>query len=135
MSVGILLMTYNDIGASLLESLQKMLGTLPLQVKVLPIDRESDPIVFSQHAEKLCHALNQGEGILVLTDFHGTPLVKTTSHLLKQKYQVRIVSGVNLPMLVKLMNYHKKDLDALANSAISGGCQGILDVNSILAPS
>jgi len=135
MSVGILLVTHNDIGASLLESLQKMLGTLPLPVKVLSVPYGNDSSIFHQHVNRLCQSLNQGDGVLVLTDLHETESSQIACSLLPQTHRIRIVSGVNLPMLVKLMNYPKKDLDTLANSAISGGCQGILDVNSILNPS
>jgi hypothetical protein len=34
-------------------------------------------------------------------------------------------------MLLKIMNYPNLDLDTLANHALSGGCQGVLDVNAI----
>lgn len=133
MSVGILLITHDDIGTSLLDSLQKMLGTLPLKVKVLPIRHESEPIVFRYHAEKLYLNLNEGHGVLILTDLFGATPCNIACSLVK-KHRVRIVCGVNLPMLVKIMNYPSADLDTLANKALSGGCQGILDANSMLNP-
>jgi PTS system ascorbate-specific IIA component len=132
MSVGILLITHDDIGSSLLESLQKMwIEKLPLPVKVLPIRHDNNPRAFCYHAENICKSLNQGHGVLVLTDlFHATPCNIASS--LIPHCRVRVVSGVNLPMLVKIMNYHKDDLDTLANKAISGGSQGVCDVNSYL---
>lgn len=134
MSVGVLLITHDDIGTSLLESLQQMLGTLPLKVKVLPIRHESEPITFCYHVEKLFLSLNEGHGVLVLTDLFGATPCNIACSLVNN-YRVRIVCGVNLPMLVKIMNYPSADLDTLANKALSGGCQGILDVNSVLNPS
>jgi PTS system ascorbate-specific IIA component len=131
MSVGILLVTHDNIGSSLLESLQKMLGTLPMPVKVLPIYHGSEPTVFRSHVEKLCQSLNQGQGVLILTDLYGaTPAMIARSVI--GKGRIRMVSGVNFPMLVKLMNHPSTDLDKLANSALIGGCQGILDVNNVL---
>ncbi len=131
MSVGILLITHDDIGTSLIESLKQMLGTLPLKVKVLPIRHENEPLVFCYHAEKLFLSLNEGQGVLVLTDLYGATPSNIACSLVRN-HRIRIVSGVNLPMLVKIMNYPTADLDTLANKALSGGCQGILDVNSVL---
>jgi PTS system mannose-specific IIA component len=130
MSVGILLITHDDIGSSLLESLQQMLGTLPLPVKVLPIRHENEPRAFCYHAENLCRSLNKGHGVLVLTDLFGATPCNIACSLIPNN-RVRVVAGVNFPMLIKIMNYPKADLDTLANMALSGGCQGVLDVNSL----
>ena len=130
MSVGILLITHDDIGSSLLESLQQMMGTLPLAVKVLPIRHENDPLAFRYHAENLCQSLNEGHGVLVLTDLFGATPCNIACSLITN-HRVRVVSGVNFPMLLKIMNYPNVDLDTLANHALSGGCQGVLDVNAI----
>ncbi|OQY45077.1 MAG: PTS fructose transporter subunit IIA [Candidatus Parabeggiatoa sp. nov. 2] len=129
MSVGVLLITHDDIGSSLLESLRQMLGTLPLPVKVLPIRHENEPLAFCYHAENLCRSLNKGHGVLVLTDLINATPCNIASSLIPNN-RVRVVAGVNFPMLVKVMNYPKADLDTLANLALSGGCQGIMDVNS-----
>jgi PTS system mannose-specific IIA component len=130
MSVGVLLITHDDIGSSLLESLQKTLGTLPLPVKVLPIRHANEPLAFCYHAENICQTLNEGHGVLVLTDLYGATPCNIASSLIPN-HRVRVVGGVNLPMLIKIMNYPSADLDTLANKALSGGCQGILDVNSL----
>ncbi|MDD2814167.1 MAG: PTS sugar transporter subunit IIA [Thiotrichaceae bacterium] len=132
MSVGVLLITHDDIGTSLVDSLQKMLGhTLPLPVKVLPIRLDSDPLSFCYHVENLYLTLNQGQGVLVLTDLFGATPCNIASSLINN-YRVRVVAGVNFPMLIKIMNYPNADLDTLASRAMSGGCQGVLDVNNVL---
>jgi mannose PTS system EIIA component len=132
MNVGILLITHDDIGTSLLESLQKMLGgNLPLPVKVLPVRHEDEPLEFCYHADQLCQSLNQGQGVLVLTDLFGATPCNVACSLIPN-HRVRVVGGVNLPMLVKLMNYPSTNLDSLVNIALSGGCQGVVDVDKIM---
>lgn len=132
MSVGVLLVTHDNIGSSLLESLELMWErALPLPVKVLPIRHENDPEEFSYHAKMICKNLNQGQGVLVLTDLFAATPCRIASDLITN-CRVRIVAGINLPMLVKIMNYYDNDLDTLANIAVSGGCQGVLDVNSFI---
>ncbi|MCK5663152.1 MAG: PTS mannose transporter subunit IIA [Thiotrichaceae bacterium] len=132
MSVGILLITHDDIGSSLLESLRRILGpTLPLQVKALPIRHDNDPLAFCYHAEIFCRYLNKGSGVLVLTDFFGATPCNIACSLLPH-YPVRIISGVNLPMLMKIMNYSSSDLETLAKKAMSGGREGVLNINVLL---
>jgi PTS system ascorbate-specific IIA component len=67
----------------------------------------------------------------VLTDLFGATPCNIASSLINN-YRVRVVAGVNFPMLIKIMNYPNADLDTLASRAMSGGCQGVLDVNNVL---
>jgi PTS system ascorbate-specific IIA component len=106
-------------------------GQLPLPIKVLPIRHENDPVEFRYHAKNLCKSLNHGQGVLVLTDLFAATPCRIASDLISH-CRVRVVAGVNLPMLVKIMNHYNNDLDTLANIALLGGCQGILDVNSAI---
>ncbi len=130
MSVGVLLITHDDIGSSLLESLQKMLGgALPLTVKVLPIRHENEPLAFCYHAHELCQSLNEGHGVLVLTDLYGATPCSIAKSLIANN-RVRVVAGINLPMLVKVMDDAQADLDTMAGRALAGGRQMILDVGS-----
>ena len=132
MSVGILLITHDDIGSALLESLEKMLGTtLPLPVKVLPIRHENEFFEFCYHARNICNTLNKEHGVLVLTDLFAATPCNIASKLIPD-CRVRVVAGLNFPMLVRIMNYSTADLDTMVSIAISGGCQGILDVNSVI---
>jgi len=58
MSVGVLLVTHDNVGSSLLESLKLVWkGPLPLTVKVLPIRHENDPAEFRYHAKMICKSL------------------------------------------------------------------------------
>jgi len=132
MSVGILLITHDDIGSSLLDSLQQMLAGLPMAIKVLPVRHEDEPLEFCYHAERLCDSLNRGQGVLVLTDLFGATPCNIACSLI-QNHRVRVVCGVNLPMLIKIMSNPSADLDRLVNIAVSGGCQGVLDINKTIS--
>ncbi|MDM8569078.1 hypothetical protein QUF50_06155 [Thiotrichales bacterium HSG1] len=132
MNVGILLITHDDIGSALVESLEKMLGgTLPLQVKVLPIRYDNEFFEFCYHAKRICNTISKEHGVLVLTDLYSATPCNIAKNLIPD-CRVRVITGVNFPMLVKIMSHSKCDLDKLVSVAISGGCQGILDVNSTI---
>ncbi len=73
--------------------------------------------------------LDQGEGVLALTDLYGSTPCNVVSKLIQQ-HNLRIVTGLNLSMLIRVMNYPDLDLDELAQKAVSGGREGIRVVGS-----
>jgi PTS system ascorbate-specific IIA component len=125
MSVGLLLITHRDIGASLLAAATRMLGGCPLKAASLAVTEETDRDRIQTQAFHMAEQLDQGDGILVLTDLFGS----TPSNIaqgLGSYPEVRILSGVNLPMLVRVLNYPTLPLDEIATKAESGGRDGVL---------
>ena len=73
------------------------------------------------------HQLDQGEGVLILTDIlGGTPANIAT--LLAVPGRVETVAGVNLPMLVRSLTYRHEPLATVVQKAVSGGQEGVLHV-------
>lgn len=129
MSVGILLITHPGVGSALLHTATRILGACPLQTKCLeiPSDAATEPLL-AQAAEHLA-ALDSGHGVLVLTDIYGA----TPSNIAKQLTdtgRVGMVSGINLPMLIRVFNYPGDDLDDLCIKASEGGVRGISSCTS-----
>lgn len=125
MSIGLLLITHNDIGASLLETATVMLGLCPLHTETLGITTDCDPDQLRGEAMKITKELDQGDGVLVLTDIYGaTPSNIACS--LQEEGKTSVVAGLNLPMLVRVLNYPRLDLANLTEMAVSGGHIGIM---------
>ena len=125
MSVGLLLITHNRIGAELLSTATRMLGTCPLTARVLAVSERDDPDGLSATALNLVAALDDGSGVLVLTDLFGaTPANVATG--LAGRCNVRVIAGVSLPMLVRVLNYPRLGLAEIAEKARSGGRDGVL---------
>ncbi|RUM94396.1 MAG: PTS fructose transporter subunit IIA, partial [Thiothrix sp.] len=76
-------------------------------------------------AEIMCTRLNEDKGVLVLTDMYGSTPSNIANRLIRRP-EVSVVSGVNLPMLIRVMNYPKLSLPELINKALTGGHDGIL---------
>lgn len=125
LKVGVLLITHDPLGHVLRATADAILGYCPLPVAVLTVPLDSDPELTAAEARRLATALNKGAGVLVLTDLYGSTPGNIACRLLEWE-QVRVVSGVNLPMLLKVCNYHSLDLDALAEKAATGGRDGVL---------
>lgn len=125
MTVGLLLITHNDIGDDLVATARSMLGTLPLSADALAISQSGDPDALFKRAREICARLDTGGGVLILSDMYGSTPGNIASRLLDPPH-IRAVSGVNLPMLVRVLNYPKLSLAELVEKAVSGGRDGIV---------
>ncbi len=123
--VGVLLITHDPLGKVLLDTADAILGHCPLPVAVLTVPLDSDPEYTAAEARRLATALDKGAGVLVLADLYGSTPGNIACRLLEWE-QVRVVSGLNLPMLLRVCNYHTLELDQLAEKAATGGRDGIL---------
>jgi PTS system ascorbate-specific IIA component len=74
----------------------------------------------------------QVNGVLVLTDIFGaTP--SNVAQKLVDGVNSRLITGVNLPMLLRAVTYRHESLDTLVSRAVVGGTQGVMQV-AITAP-
>ena len=104
MNIGILLLTHNDIGAQLLLAAKSTYGSVPFRTEILSIDHYDQPAELIKLAQQYVKVLDNGDGVLILTDMFGsTPsnIAKEFSHMKK----VNVVSGINLSMLLNIFNY------------------------------
>ncbi len=125
MKVGLLIIAHHPLGDAVLQTAVETLGRAPMPVRVLPVSRDEDRDRSMQRARELAAELDQDDGLLVLTDIYGS----TPSNIacsLQENSGVRVVAGLNLPMLIRVFNYADLDLDSLAEKALSGGHDGVL---------
>ena len=125
MSVGLLIVSHGSLGDYLLETATQMLGVCPLSTDVLPVSFDSDPDVILEQARAKIEMLNAGSGVLILTDMYGSTPSNIVNRL-QDRYNIQIVTGVNLPMLIRVLNYPRLSLDELATKAMTGGRDGVV---------
>ena len=78
----------------------------------------------------LVEELDQGGGVLVLTDLLGSTPTNIAQRLLPES-GIRIVAGVNLGMLLNVLNYPSLALADLVEKAVQGGRGGVLEVGLV----
>ncbi|HEY9100887.1 PTS fructose transporter subunit IIA [Chitinimonas sp.] len=123
--VGILLVTHYGLGESLAECAAHVLGRPLPQLRYLPVYRSDDPDVVQERARSLLRELDTGAGVLVLSDIYGgTP--SNVAYRLIEPGRVEAVAGVNLPMLVRTLNYSHEPLDIVVSKAVTGGLEGVM---------
>ena len=126
MSVGVLIITHGDIGDQLVKTAASTLGgSLPLPCHALSVSQACDPDQLVEQARDILSSLSNGDGALILTDMYGsTP--SNIANRLRKSHQIKVIAGVNLPMLIRILNYPTLALDDLIEKAISGGHDGII---------
>ena len=128
MAVGILLITHEGIGSSLVAVATRLLRQLPLATEAFEVPFEADPEALLPAASSALRRVDAGHGVLVLTDLYGATPSNLAAKLARLGTPVRRVSAVNLPMLLRVMNYADLDLDELPRVAAAGARNGaILD--------
>jgi PTS system mannose-specific IIA component len=127
MSAGILLVTHEDIGAQLVAVCDAIFKQHMAAVALVSVPADLRPEVLGKHADLIRNAMlaqDDGEGLLVLTDVYGaTP--DNLARYFSAECNARVVSGINLPMLLRVLNYAHQSLDQLCETALSGGIKGV----------
>jgi PTS system ascorbate-specific IIA component len=125
MTVGLLLITHENFGDLSLQIIKTILGVCPLETKSLSVPFDANPDTIYAEATRYVEMLNYGEGVLILTDLYGaTP--SNIAHRLVKDGKVAIVTGLNLSMLMRVLNYPNLSLEELVDKASHGGSEGVV---------
>jgi len=126
MAVGILLVTHPGIGPALIAVATRLLRQLPLKTEAFEISFDADPDELLPAASAALRRVDDGQGVLVLTDLYGATPSNLAAQLARLGTPVRRVSALNLPMLLRVMNYAELDLDELPAVAAAGARNGVI---------
>ncbi len=128
MSVSILIISHEGVGSALLKVARDILGDVATKISVCEILHSGTYETHLQSARHSYADLNCDDGILVLTDLFGSTPSNIASRFCSQG--VRVVSGMNLPMLLKALNASQLPLDTLAEAVAERAHQGILELKN-----
>ena len=126
--IGVLLVTHGEIGTALLASATQILGP-QRQVATLSVWRQDDPDDLVLRARELMDQIDAGDGVLVLTDIFGATPGNAISHVLDDGH-IEGVSGISLPMLLRVLTGRNGSLPAAVKRALTGGAEGLVHMNS-----
>ncbi len=125
MRAGVLLITHATVGQALIDAARHVMPQLPLNVIAMEVPADADVTEMRKLTARHVRELNSGDGVLVLSDLYGATPCNIGLQAGDLGAPVRCVSGLNLPMLLRVMNYADKPLDELAEIAAAGGRGGI----------
>ena len=100
--VGALVVTHGELGQELVSAAQAIVGEISY-IAAVSIGWNDDVDESKKKIEQAVAEVDQGKGVIILTDmFGGTP--SNLSLPLLKRNEVDIVTGVNLPMVIKVAN-------------------------------
>ena len=128
--VGVILVTHGQFGQHLLEAAQTILGPQE-QCAHIAVEGAVDMATLLTDLKSAVKRMETGEGVIILTDmFGGTP--SNIGLSLLQPGKVDVLTGVNLPMLLRILGMRDQELSQLAQNAKNAGIQGIVLAGEVL---
>ncbi len=123
--IGVLIIAHGSLGHSLIDCATHVMGNRPAQLDYLEISKNDDPAQMLPKAQAMVKSLDSGQGVLVLSDIYGATPCNIVTRLLTPD-ATEGVAGVNLPMLVRVLNYRHEGLHSCIQKALSGGRDGVV---------
>jgi PTS system ascorbate-specific IIA component len=124
MSIGILLVTHEGLGPALKAAARQILGApLPMTVETLEVPPDADLAQLRAQADALLAGMDAPQ-TLVLTDLYGSSPANVALAAAEGP-GVPVLTGVNLPMLLRVLNYAERSLTDLVDTALEGGLRSI----------
>lgn len=125
--IGLLLITHDTLGEALIQCASHVLNKRPGQILQLGVAAGDDPNDLLPLARQLLGLVDTGDGVLVLTDIYGASPANLAAKLLRPG-RIEGLAGINLPMLLRAINYRDKGMDTLLARATGGGRDGVLNM-------
>lgn len=123
--IGILLITHGTLGEALVQCVSHVMNRRPAQLMQLGISGQDDPLDALPLARRLIELVDSGNGVLILTDILGATPANTAAKLLEPG-RIEGVTGVNVPMLLRVITYRERAMEVLVKKAVAGACEGVV---------
>jgi len=123
--VGILLITHDNLGETLLDIANSILGEKTRSIATLSVEQSMEIDLVVEKALITIEQIDNGKGVIILTDIIGATPFNIVRRLITPT-KIESISGLNLPMLLRAITYQKSDLSDLLKKAEQGGKDGVL---------
>lgn len=132
-AIGGVIVTHGHLASEFIAAAETIVGPMP-HVTPAAIDWHDDIDVAKAELERAIARVSQGSGVLLLTDMFGGAPTDIASTFLDDP-AIEVVSGVNLPMILKLADQEPTEtLAQLARRVRDAGTEGIHLAGELLAP-
>ena len=130
-SIGVVVVTHGQLATELLNAAEMIVGELP-QFTAVSIGWHDDVEIARDAIERAIRKVDAGQGVLILTDmFGGTPTNLGLSFL--DAGRVEVITGVNLPILIKLAKSHDgRNIQTIAGEICEHGRMAIRVASDLL---
>lgn len=127
--IGILLMTHAPLGQAFIAAATHVFRARPEKLDAIDVNADQDTHEVEQLAKQAIAGLNDGSGVLVITDVMGGTPSNCTLGLCNVE-NVAVIAGISLPMLLRAITYRQDTLDVVVEMALAGGQGGAVRVDN-----
>ena len=127
--VGILLLTHAPLGQAFISAATHVFRTRPERLDAVDVNADQDTGEVERLAKKAIAGLDDGSGVLVITDVMGDTPSNCTLGLCNVD-NVAVIAGISLPMLLRAITYRQDTLDVVVEMALAGGQGGAVRVDN-----
>jgi PTS system ascorbate-specific IIA component len=123
--IGLLIVAHGTLGESLIHCASHVMGRRPLYLRQLGVTIHDDPEALLPQGRDLVRFLDQGQGVLVMTDIFGATPSNIACRLLEPG-RIEGISGINLPMLIKTLSHRDASMNELIEKSLVGASEGVI---------
>jgi PTS system mannose-specific IIA component len=130
--IGILVVAHANLGQTLIDTVEFILGGEQEFMMSVSIDIQQNPENLRKKIKQGIAKVRSDNGVIILTDmFGGTP--SNLSYSFLEEGTVEVISGVNLPILLKAVTARKKmNMEKLTSALVDHGKKSISLASGIL---
>lgn len=129
--VGLIIVTHSDYGSGLLRAAEFITGAIQDCVSI-SVDANFIAEESIARLKEAATRLDSGAGVLILTDMFGGTPTNVSLSLMNEKADIDVITGVNLPMLLRVLSNRNLPLVELSQLAYEAGLEGIVSAGKIL---
>lgn len=127
--VGILLLTHAPLGNAFIEAATHVFRARPDRLEAIDVRADQDTAEVNHIAREAIKRLDDGSGVLVITDVMGGTPSNCTLRLADPGH-IDIIAGISLPMLLRALTYRNDTLDVVVEMALAGAQSGAVRVDN-----
>ncbi|RZI44999.1 PTS fructose transporter subunit IIA [Herbaspirillum sp. HC18] len=127
--VGILLLTHAPLGNAFMEAATHVFRARPERMEAIDVRADQDTTEVHRIARDAIARLDDGSGVLVITDVMGGTPSNCTLRL-SDPGRIEVIAGISLPMLLRALTYRNDTIDVVVEMALAGGQGGAVRVDN-----
>jgi len=128
---GIIIVAHTPLASALLEFVGHIYGQVPEHIFAVNVPPHEDSKITLNKLLELVDSLHSENEVLVITDIMGATPSNVASRLMNQSNQsrdIQVLTGVNLPMLLRAVSHRHEPLTEIVEKSLQGGQQGVMRI-------
>ncbi len=131
--VNFVIVTHGEFGAYMMEAAESIVGRQSRGVRVVSVSSRHGVAEIRERIQRAVSEVLGPDGIILFTDMPGGTPSNLAFPLIKDLPDARMISGVNLYMLVTAFNYRQSDgVEELVERILRNGGRSICDIGAML---